>query len=364
MKPIKVLYINGNIMKRGGIEAFMMNYFRNIDKSVIHIDFVVHGYEEGCYDNEIIAAGSKIYHVPTKSKHPFTYAKRLEKIFKSDNYSIVHSHLDAMSGWSLKIAKQVGIPVRIAHSHNTALLTKNPIKILVNNYAKKQILKYATDLFACSDAAGKWLYGAEKKFTVINNAIEIKKFQFDIQKRINVREKYAWENKFVVGCVGRFDYQKNQEFLIPVLKSVLEKRPETILVFVGDGNTKETVKKLVYNNELDAEVCFLGSIDNVHEIYNAFDLFVLPSRFEGLCFVAIEAQTNGLQCILSDQVTKETKICVNTELLSLNTESWTNEICRATGERNEDNPKLVKEAGYSIIDEAMKLQKFYLKKGK
>ena len=124
------------------------------------------------------------------------------------------------------------------------------------------------------------------------------------------------------------------------------------------------MKKLVYNKKLDAEVCFLGSIDNVHEIYNAFDLFVLPSRFEGLCFVAIEAQTNGLQCILSDQVTKETKICRNTEFLSLNTELWTNEICKATGERNEDNSEFVKEAGYSIIDEAMKLQKFYLKKGK
>ena len=363
MKPIKVLYINGNIMKRGGIEAFMMNYFRNIDKSVIHIDFVVHGYEEGCYDNEIIAAGSKIYHVPTKSKHPFTYAKRLEKIFKSDNYSIVHSHLDAMSGWSLKIAKQVGIPVRIAHSHNTALLTKNPNKIWINEYAQKQILKYATNLFACSEAAGEWLFGKQSQFQVINNAIDVQKYQFNEEKREEIRTKYFLQDKFVIGCVGRFDYQKNQEFLIPVLEKVLKEKENAILVFLGEGNTMKMVNELAKERKVEKNIVFLGAVNNVFEFYNAFDLFVLPSRFEGLCFVAIEAQTNGLECILSDQVTRETKICTNTNFLSLEEKKWANEIIRATGERNICNAEQIKKAGYSIVNEARKLQEFYLKKG-
>ena len=153
--PVRVLYINGNIMKRGGIEAFMMNYFRHIDHSKVHIDFLVHGYEKGVYDDEIIAAGSKIFHVPTKSKHPITYQKELQKLFKSEHFDIVHSHLDAMSGWVLKIAKRCGVPIRIAHSHNTAHLTTNFLKRIVNESAKKQITKQATDLFACSEAAGK-----------------------------------------------------------------------------------------------------------------------------------------------------------------------------------------------------------------
>lgn len=363
MKPVKVLYLNGNIMKRGGIEAFMMNYFRNIDHSKVHIDFVVHGYEKGVYDDEIKSAGSKIYHVPVKSKHPLIYAKELKKVFESDDYTIVHSHLDAMSGWTLKIAKECGIPVRIAHSHNTSFLTNNPIKIWINEYAQKQILKYATDLFACSEAAGEWLFGKQSKFQVINNAIDIKKYQFNKKKREEIRASCFWQDKFVIGCVGRFDYQKNQEFLIPILEKVLKEREDAILIFAGSGDTMKMVDELAKERKVEKSIVFLGSVDNVFELYNAFDLFVLPSRFEGLCFVAIEAQANGLECILSDQVTRETKICANTHFISLDEKKWVEKIIRATGKRNINNAEQIKKAGYSIVDEAQKLQEFYWKKG-
>ena len=207
------------------------------------------------------------------------------------------------------------------------------------------------------------MFGKQSQFQVINNAIDVQKYQFNEEKREEIRTKYFWQDKFVIGCVGRFDYQKNQEFLIPVLEKVLKERENAILVFAGAGNTMNMVKELAKERKVEKSIVFLGSVDNVFEFYNAFDLFVLPSRFEGLCFVAIEAQANGLECVLSDQVTKETKICANTNFLSLDEKKWTNEIIGATGKRNIKNAEQIKMAGYSIVNEAKKLQEFYLKKG-
>lgn len=351
-------------MKRGGIEAFMMNYFRHIDRNQVQIDFVVHGYDKGVYDDEILAAGSKIYHVPTKSKHPIAYQKKLREIFGSGEYQIVHSHCDAMSGWILKIAKQCGVPVRIAHSHNTNHLTNNPIKRLINEYYRKQIPKYATDLFACSQAAGKWLFGRNAKFKVIKNAIDLDKFKFNEEKRKKIRNLYDWNDKYVIGHVGRFDYQKNQEFLIPVLEQVKEHRKNAVLAFVGDGKTMQDIKECVQKGHVTQSVFFLGSKDNVDSIYNAFDVFVLPSRFEGLGIVAVEAQANGLHCIITDQIPREAILCDNVELLSIrDVERWAASLTVQNYHRNITSIEQIKNAGYSICDEAQKLQDLYIKMG-
>ncbi len=358
---IRILYVNGNIMKRGGIEAFMMNYFRHFDREKMHIDFIVHGYDKGVYDDEILTAGSKIYHVPTKSKHPIRYSQELKKIFSEGNYDIVHSHLDAMSGWVLKIAKECGIPVRIAHSHNTDHLTTNSLKRMINDFSKKEIRKYATVKFACSVAAGKWLYGSED-FIVINNAIEIERFAFDNAKRNELREKYNLDECFVIGHVGRFDYQKNQEFLIPVLKNVIEKRNNVKLVFVGTGDTQENVQQLVEQNDLTNDVLFMGSRNDVNEFYNMFDVFVLPSRFEGLGIVAIEAQTNGLHCLLSKCIPREAEISKGVSFLNINDEAdWVKHLLNENGERVIWGEEAAITHGYDIKTEATKLENLYIK---
>lgn len=359
-RPIKVLYINGNIMKRGGIEAFMMNYFRHIDRNKVHIDFVVHGYDKGVYDDEILAVGSKIYHVPTKSKHPIAYPKKLREIFSSGEYQIVHSHCDAMSGWILKIAKESGVPIRIAHSHNTDHLTNNPVKRLINNQAKRRIPIYATHLFACSQEAGEWLFGSKATFEIINNAIDVSKFSFNTELRREIRQKLDISEDFVIGHVGRFDYQKNQEFLIPILRKICEVNKNTKLLFVGAGSTQENVRKLAEDSGVADHVLFLGSRADVSELYNAFDVFVLPSRFEGLGIVAIEAQANGLPCILSDEIPHIVKINSNVTFLPLNLEmQWEEQICHA-GSRV-CNSIAIQKAGYDIYTEAQKLQEIYSK---
>ena len=361
---VKVLYVNGNIMKRGGIEAFMMNYFRAIDKSKVKIDFLVHGYGKGVYDDEIIAAGSTIHHVPTKSKHPIKYARELKRILLNEKYDVVHSHLDAMSGWVLKIAKECGVPVRIAHSHNTDHLTNNKLKRIVNDFAKKQIPIYATDLIACSKMAGEWLFGSDAKFVIVKNAIPINDFIFDKAMRQKIRDEYDWSDKIVLGHVGRFDYQKNQEFLIELLQRLLKKKSKYRLVFVGGGDDMEHIKALAEQKGVQKQCYFMGSRPDVNKFYNAFDIFLLPSRFEGLGIVAIEAQVNGLPSVVSLGVPEEAVLCKNVLRLSLEKIcEWEKAVLEIDLKRKKENPAEVEKAGYSIQKEVAWLEEFYLSRG-
>ena len=355
---INILYVNGNIMKRGGIEAFMMNYFREFNKSEIHIDFIVHGYEKGVYDDEIIAAGSKIYHVPTKSKHPIKYVKELRKIFKSKKYDIVHSHLDAMSGWVLKVAKDCGVKIRIAHSHNTDHLTTNPIKYKINEFARKHVTTYATHCFACSEEAGKWLFG-NTNYLIIPNAVHVDKFKFDQGQRDKVRNRYGLKDSdILIGNVGRFDTQKNQKFLVDVFEQLCRTESRYKLIFVGAGDMQTEIEAYVNSLKLSERVIFTGSQENVNEFYNAMDLFALPSIFEGLGIVLIEAQLNGLTVIASDVVPKEVKISENIYFMNLSIDMWEDAIKKSRVNRCEENLNLEK---YDICITAQKLQNLYMR---
>lgn len=362
MKPLRVLYVNGGLMHRGGIESYMMNYYRNIDRNKVQFDFIVHGYEKGEYDDEITAMGGKIFHVPIKSKHPLIYKKELRKIFKNNDYKIIHSHLDAMSAWVLKEAKKCGIPVRIAHSHNTQHLTTNKIKFAVNEYARKNINKFANYRCACSHDAAKWLFLTDDVIYV-KNAIDIDKFKFDENVRNSVRAELGIGDELVIGHVGRFDYQKNHEFLIEVLSKVVKTKKDTKLLLVGDGILRSDIEKQIADLGLRDNVIMLGIRDDACRIFNAFDIFAFPSRFEGLGIVLIEAQANGLKCIASDVVPREANAGGNVYYLPLNEEIWNIQILKMDLNRKADIEMLV-QRGYDIKNEADKLCKMYLKLSK
>jgi len=368
MDKIKILYINGNIMKRGGIESYMMNYYRHLDHNKIQIDFVVLGFEKGVYDDEIQALGGKIYHIPKKSKNYLGYIKELREIFSTGKYKIVHSHLDAMSMTVLKQAKKCNVPIRIAHSHNTQHLTNNFIKVQINEYARKRIRNYATHLFACSEAAGRWLFGNEAvdkgKVNIIKNAIDINKFIFNEEKRKEFRKELNInESEFVIGHVGRFDYQKNHEFLLDVFANVLKTIPNAKLVLVGDGDLRKEIENKISFLNIKDNVIILGVREDVNNLYNLFDLFVLPSHFEGLGIVAIEAQANGVQCIVSDVVPEEAKVTDKIKFLSLNnTDLWTKTIVDFSNMKisRKIDKKHIADLGYDINVEAKKLQEMYI----
>lgn len=328
--PVNILLVNGNAMDRGGIEAFLMNYYRHMDRTKIHCDFIVHGYSKGIFNEEIEQLGGKIYHVPTKSRHPFKYQRELKKIFGSGNYQIVHSHLDAMSCWVLKIAKACGIPVRIAHSHNTKHLTNNRLKLFINEYARKHITQYATHYFACSDKAGRWLFGdawGRENSQIINNAIDFSLYQFNREMSLQLRKLHGVEHNFVIGHVGRFSYQKNHMFLLEVYAELRKVRDDIRLVLIGDGEDRIEIEKKISQLGMDEAVLLLGSKSNVYDYYSMMDLFVLPSRFEGLPVVAVEAQVNGLTCFLSDRITREICITEHTALIGIeNVQNWVTAI--------------------------------------
>lgn len=374
MEMIRILYVNGGPLARGGIESYMMNYYRNFDRSKIQIDFVSIGLQRGAYDDEIESLGGKIYYIPKKSKNYFAYIKALRKIFKSTKYKIVHTHMDAMGSTVLKEAKKCNIPIRIAHSHNTQHLTNNFIKFKINEYARKNINKYATNMFACSEEAGRWLFG-DKEFEngtveIIKNAIEIDKFIFNEAKREFFRSKYKiLDDEIVIGHIGRFDYQKNHRFIIEFFYELSKINEKYRLMLVGDGRLKQEVIESIKQMGIEDKINILNACDNINEIYNVFDIFVLPSKFEGLGIVAIEAQVNGIPCVLSDKVPKESKISENVKFLRIdNKELWVNtieEIAESKLLRDYDIERSIN-LGYDIKVEAQKLQNKYilLQKGK
>lgn len=368
MNPIRVLYVNGGIMDRGGISAYMMNYYRHIDRSKVQIDFVIHGFEKGVNDDEIRSTGGQIYNVPVKSRDYFGNTKALKKIFNSGIYKIIHSHMDAMSIVPLKVAKDCGVPIRIAHSHNTQHLTKNKIKFMFNEYARKNIKKYATNLYACSEDAGRWLYGNkafnDRKVTLINNAIELDNFAFSLQKRNIIREQLGLKENFVIGHIGRFDYQKNHMFLLEIFKATLGKKPDAKLLLIGDGHLREQIKERIEQLGIKKSVVMLGLRDDVNDLLNAFDLLLLPSLFEGLGIVLIEAQTNGLRCIVSHGVPQAVNITnlVSHKSLDETAIHWADQINQLEDNSNERESYLsqMSEGGYGINIEAPKLMNLYI----
>lgn len=223
---IRVLFVSGGVLNHGGITTHMMNYYRNFDCNKVQIDFAVHG-GKGVFDEEIKSRGGKVFYVPAKKENPVKNYTELIKIFKQ--YSIVHCHMDGMNGMVLGMAKKAGVPIRISHSHNTEHLTCNQLKLAIHEHYKRMIPKTATHLWCCSSEAGRWLYGS-RKFRVIPNAFDIRKYRFCQDKRDRLRSAYSCEDKYVIGHVGRLDYQKNQEYLLRIFREAIR----------GGGNEEET----------------------------------------------------------------------------------------------------------------------------
>lgn len=327
-EPIRVLQVVTH-MNRGGLETMLMNYYRNIDRNKVQFDFLTHRpeNEKKDYDDEIRGLGGKIYHMPVLNPFSPSYMKSLDRFFKEHKeYKIVHSHLDCLSAYPLKAAKKNGVPVRIAHSHNTS--QEKNLKYLIKDYSKKQIPKYATHLFACGKEAGKWMFG-NQPFEVINNAVDTTKFAFNDLSRSEIRtELNIPADAFVIGNVGRFELAKNHSLLVDIFYHFLQKHPKSLLLLVGDGSLKKEIEIKVKKLGISNSVYFAGVRGDIEKLYSAMDIMLMPSLFEGLPFVAIEAQCSGLKCLLSDAVTSEavvTDLC-DSESLEASIEQWCDKI--------------------------------------
>ena len=359
-EPIRILHIV-TYMGRGGLETMIMNYYRNIDRSKVQFDFLTHREERWDYDDEIEKLGGKIYRLPRLNPFSPSYLKALDGFFKEHKeYKIVHCHQDCLSGIPLKYAKKNGVPFTIAHSHSSN--QNKDLKYLVKLAAKKNICKYSDHLFACGKEAGEWMFKTSD-FEILNNAIDTKKYIYNEEKSLEIKEKLDITDKFVIGHVGRFRKEKNHDFIIDIFKEVCEKEPNSILLLIGDGPLEEDIKKKVNSFELEDKVKFLGARDNVNDLMQAMDAFILPSLYEGIPLTMIEAQASGLDCIISDKVPKECIVTKNVKSINLEEcpKYWANEIMKSKNKERKNLYNEIQTAKFDIKSNAIWLQEFYLK---
>lgn len=358
MGEIRVLQVVTH-MNRGGLETMLMNYYRKIDRSVIQFDFLTHRPYDGDYGEEIKNLGGKIYHLPVLNPFSRKYLDELEIFFKIHPYQIVHSHLDCMSAFPLSKAQEAGIKVLIAHAHNTNQ-DKN-IKYLIKSFAKRKISNFATNLLACGQEAGKWMFG-NYDFQIMHNAIEASSFKYDASVRYILRKKYGLNDQFVIGHVGRFNLQKNHSFLIDVFYELLKKEPHAKLLLVGGGDGENKIKEKVHQLGIDQNVIFAGVCSNVNELLQAMDVFVFPSIYEGLPVTLIEAQAAGLPCVVSQNVPEESSITDLVYRIGLEEEisKWVNQILCLKKKERKDYSETIQESGYDIETNAKWLTNFYL----
>ena len=348
-----------------------MNYYRNMDRSKIQFDFICDEDSTNIPYEEIEKLGGKVIICPPYQK-VFAYQKFLIKLFKEKKYDIVHSNINALSVFPLRVAKKAGVPIRIAHSHSTSN-PKEWKKTLIKNMLRPFSKKYANVYFACSELAGRWLFGNktfdEGKVTIINNAIDVEKFVYneDIRKKVRneLKEKCKSEindDTLVVGHIGRFVKQKNHEFLIDIFNEIHKRKENSVLILAGQGPLQKEIEEKVNNLGLQDCVLFLGQRNDANELYQAMDVFVLPSLYEGLGMVLIEAQYAGLKCFCSEALPKEAYISnFLTEInLSESPSNWAKKIIdEQNGFTRKDMTEELIDSGYDIKKEAKKLEDKY-----
>ena len=364
-QPIRVGQIIGKYLG-GGVESVVMNYYRNIDRSKIQFDFICDEDSTNIPYDEIEKLGGRVILVPPYQKI-LKYNKELKKILKENNYKIVHSHINTLSVFPLRIAKKCGVPVRIAHSHSTTNKKewkKNILKQILRPFSKV----YATDYMCCSEMAGRWLFGNktfnEGKVHILNNAIDTEKFKYNEEIRNKKRKELEIDkDTFVIGHIGRFVVQKNHTFLIDIFNEVHKKNKKSILLLIGQGPLQEEIKEKVKRLGLEKSVKFLGQRNDVNELYQAMDLFLFPSFYEGLGMVVIEAQCSGLPCVVSTKVPKIAKVIDIVEFVDLNYdyEYWVNIINNIKDIDRFDRIKKIEKNGYDIRKEVFSLEKMYIK---
>ena len=364
-EPIRVASVIGRYIG-GGVEAVTINYYRNIDKNKVQLDFICDEDSTNIPYEEIEEMGGKVIIIPSYSK-PFKYHKELKRVLKEGNYIIIHSHISTMSVFSLFAAKCAGVPVRIAHSHSTTNKKekkKNLMKQILRPFSKV----FATDYMCCSELAGRWLFGNKEydkgNVYLLNNAIDLDKFKYNESLRKKKRKELGIkDDAIVIGHIGRFVAQKNHDYLIDIFNEIHKKNNNSVLLLAGQGPLMEDIKNKVKELNLDDSVKFLGQRNDANELYQAFDVFLLPSLYEGLPVVGVEAQASGLLCYLSDDMTKETKVLDITKFMSLNNtpEEWANNILDDVKKyKRIDTSKEMTAKNFNIKEEAKKLEEYYL----
>jgi len=361
-QPIRVAHIIGKWLT-GGVTAVVMNYYKNIDRSKVQFEFIIDEDSDFVPCEEISELGGKIHIIPPYQKI-IAYHKSLLKLFRERNYRIVHSHINTLSVLPLFAAKRANVPIRIAHNHSTAgkgEASRNILKYSLRPFSRV----FPTHFCACCEYVGRWLFGNRQydlgRVKLIRNAVDLSKFTFDQEVRKAVREKLEIEDKYAVIHIGRFVTVKNHHFLLEIFKEIHTCDPESVLLLVGEGELEKEVSVKVDHLGLSACVQFLGARNDVESILQGADVFLLPSLYEGLPVVAVEAQCSGLPSVISDNVTKEADLTDLCTRLSLNSspKKWGEAVLAYRSFPRKAYSEFVSAGGYDIRCEARMLMDYY-----
>lgn len=357
-EPIRVLQVIGS-MNHGGAESMIMNLYREIDRSKVQFDFLVCTKEKGAFDDEIISLGGSIYHDVERitKDNLLKYQKLCDDFFKAHRYGLVHCHIGSIAQFVTRAAKRCGA-YTIVHCHSAT-----------NNKQYRFLAfpaRFTADFYmSCGKKAGEIRFGSRivnsDRFMILNNAIQTEKYRFNKELQDNLRQQYGIENKFVIGHIGRMVYAKNHDFLLDIFNEILKIKPDSVLVLAGDGVKKEPIEEKAKLLGLTDKIIFLGTVENVNEILNMFDIMIFPSHYEGLPISLIEAQANGLQCLVSDGVSAEAGICECLEFMSLekSAEEWAEKALNKGDYIHRDYSADIIKAGYDVKATAKMIENFY-----
>lgn len=358
-ESIRILQIVSSLNQGSGILQVVLNWHRNIDRTQIQFDYLYFTEMPINCKKEIESLGGKCYKLPYPSfLKPWIFISAVKQFFKTHKYNNIHSHVIHLSFFFYPIAKFYGVKNIIHHSHTTKWSDK-----FLNGLRNRILFFFAssfiTKKLACSDLAGKFLF--KKDYVVINNGVDVEKFKFNQEIRNKVRKELDVENKFVISNIGRFEIQKNYPFLIEIFSELCKQYKDAVLLLVGDGSLRKQIEKQVQDFCLANSVKFLGVRSDITNIYQAIDILVMPSFYEGLPVVGVEAQASGLPCLFSNTISKDVLICNSKQLsLKLSSKQWAKEILKYKNFIRKNESKVIKEKCFDIKGTTRKIQDIYL----
>lgn len=360
-EPLRVLVVTTN-MNRGGLETFTMNVYRALDRDKVQLDFLLHRPTRGAYDDEIEALGGRVYRIRRQNPLDPRYWRALDGFFAEHPYKAVWVQLDCMSAEPLAASAKHGAVVRVAHSHNSRQDRdlKYPIKMLCKLFIKR----YATELFACGEEAGRWMFSTDD-FEVVRNCIDVDAYAFDPAARADARSVLGIGHGVpVVGHVGRFDAVKNHAFLLDAFAELLMMRPDAVLLLAGDGPLRPEMERKAAELGIAGSVMFLGVRSDVPRLMQGMDCFAMPSLYEGLPMVLVEAQAAGLPCLISDAIPGDCDIeggSVERKGLGAGAQAWAERIngMLAAGRDRAAGAGAVRDAGFDASETAERLTDFF-----
>ena len=361
--PLRVAQVIGKAVI-SGVDSVVMNYYRHIDRSRVQFDFFMDGYDKTLIDEEILDLGGRIIKLEPYEKSMRINMRQCRAAFEKNGYTIVHSHLNTLSVFPLYAAYRAKVPVRIAHNHSTTSrgeFKRNIMKQALRPFAKT----FATHYAACAEYPARWLFGnkavRDGKVRLIKNAVDTDRFYPNPAGGERIRKEFGLENRFVVGHVGRFVFPKNHEFIVRVFAEAFRANKNAALLLVGTGELESDTRRLVEELGIEQAVFFAGLRRDIPDFLNAFDVFFLPSRYEGMPVVGIEAQAAGLPCLMSDAVPHDTAITplVSFFPLSAGIDEWAQKLLSYERIPKTAYPEAIRNAGFDIVSAAEDLCAWY-----